>query len=146
MGMGLFFTPLAVWMGLFLCSWVLDSHYAGRRVTVGRHWQGRSSPIAKNTGVECECIISTISLPAETTTHRNIMFRSAHTSTEVSWSLLITASMHHTHMSLSSPLRRNVAVAGRAGRPIRSHRDWMGGNWRWWWSCQQSSCSDPVQE
>lgn len=43
-------------MGLFLCSWVLDSHYAGRRVTGCRRWRGRSSPRAINTGVECECI------------------------------------------------------------------------------------------
>lgn len=48
--------PSPVWMGLFLCSCVLDSHYAGRRVTGCRHWQNRSSPRAKNTGVECECI------------------------------------------------------------------------------------------
>lgn len=49
-------SPPPIQMGLFLCSWVLDSHYAGRRVIGCRHRQCRSSPTAKNTGVECECI------------------------------------------------------------------------------------------
>lgn len=61
MGMGLFCTPdypngpLSMYLGL-------DSHYAGRRVTGCRHWQSRSKPIAKNTGVECECISTVLTL------------------------------------------------------------------------------------
>lgn len=36
--------------------------------------------------------------------------------------------MSLTHASLTSPLWRNVAVAGRAGRPVSGHSDWVGGN------------------
>lgn len=44
-----------------------------------------------------------------------------------------------THAALSSPLWGHVAVAGCARGPIRWHRDLVGGNRRWWWSCQQGS-------
>lgn len=100
MWMGLYFAPLSLWMGLILCSWVLDSHYAGRRVTGGRRWQGRSSPIAKNTGVECECI-STVPWPVERTTRRNKTVRSACAFSELyCLRYYLTVSMHHTHASL----------------------------------------------
>lgn len=68
-------SPPPIQMSLFLWSWVLDSHYAGRRVTGCRHWQRRPSPIAKNTGVECECI-SAIFWPAERTTCSNVNLKS----------------------------------------------------------------------
>lgn len=124
--------PLLSKMGLFLCSWVfLDSHYAGRRVTGCRRWQRRSSPIAKNTGVECECI-STIFGPAERTTkikQRVIcLYKTLYVKIRLIYSLQI---QHHTHASLSSPLRGHIAVARCARRPICGHRDLVWGNRRW---------------
>lgn len=54
----LFRAPSAFERALIYVSWVLDSHYAGRRLTGCHRCYGRASPRAKNTGVECECISS----------------------------------------------------------------------------------------
>lgn len=123
-------SPLSIFK--WACSLVLDSHYAGRRVIGCRRCQSRSSPRAKNTGVECECI-SNIFLPAKRTTCINI--KTLMTTDFFS----LYCYIHDTYMSLSSPLRGHIAVAGCARRPICRHRDWMGGNRHWRWSCQQSS-------
>lgn len=117
--------PLSLWIGLFLCSWVLDSHYAGRRVT-GGSWQSSSSPIAKNIGVESECIC-TVPWPAERVT----LFRTACALSEL-------YSAPHVILTIpSSPLRGNIAVAGCARRPVGGHGHWVGGNRSWWRGCQQ---------
>lgn len=132
MGMGLFFTPsYPKWASFYVVGFFLDSHYAGRRVTGCRRWQRRSSPIAKNTGVECECI-STIFGPAERTTkikQRVIcLYKTLYVKIRLIYSLQI---QHHTHASLSSPLRGHIAVARCARRPICGHRDLVWGNRRW---------------
>lgn len=123
-GDGPILCPLSLWMGLFLCSWVLDSHYAGRRVTGGRRWQGRSSPIAKNTGVECECI-SAVSRPAERTARRNRTFRSACDFNELSERLLNDVHASYSRFPLFTTVEERSCswVCREAGK----WPSWLGG-------------------
>lgn len=76
---------------LIYVSWVLDSHYAGRRLSGCRRCEGRPLPRAKNTGVECECISNAFATCREKNGHesRRVSARRSPTNHTL-WTLFFT--------------------------------------------------------